>query len=81
MGQTRRRKPKKLGRKLKAIRLRLGMSQSEMCKALNLKVAYTVVSGFERGKQEPDLIVLLRYGQLAGVSMDVLADDKQNLPR
>lgn len=81
MGQTHRRKPKRLGRKLLAIRNELGLSQSEMARRLNLKVSYTVVSGYERGKQEPDLIVLLRYAKLAGVSTDVLIDDKMNLPR
>jgi transcriptional regulator with XRE-family HTH domain len=81
MGQTRRRKPKHLSRKLLAIRNELGVSQSEMAKLLELKVAYTIVSGYERGKQEPDLIVLLRYARLAGVSTDVLIDDKLDLPK
>ena len=80
MGQTRRRKPKRLARKLLAIRRSLGVSQPEMAKLLDLKVTYTVVSGYERGKQEPDLLILLRYARLAGVSTDVLIDDKLDLP-
>lgn len=32
------------------------------------------------GEREPSLIVLLRYARLAGVSMDVLADDGLDLP-
>lgn len=80
MGQTRRRKPKRLGLKLRAIRKRLGVAQPEMAKLLKLKVSYTVVSSFERGKQEPDLIILLRYAHLAKVSTDVLIDDKLDLP-
>jgi len=79
MGQTRRRKPKKLGRKLKAIRLKLGMSQSEMCNALDLNVSYTVVSSYELGTGEPDLLTLLRYARLGNVSVESLIDDKQNL--
>ena len=80
MGQTRRRRPKHLARKLLAIRNRLEVSQPEMAKLLDLKVSYTVVSGYERGKQEPDLVILLRYARLVGVSTDVLIDDKLSLP-
>lgn len=79
MGQTRRRKPKHLARKLLAIRKALELSQTEMAKALGLKVAYTSVSGYERGKREPDLIVLLRYARLAKVSVESLIDDKLHL--
>lgn len=81
MGQTRRRKPKRLARKLFAIRKALGLSQTEMAKVLDLKASYTSVSGFERGKREPDLIVLLRYARLAKVPMEVLVDDKLSLAK
>jgi transcriptional regulator with XRE-family HTH domain len=81
MGRTRRRKPKRLAQKLLAIRKKLGVSQPEMAKLLDLTVTYTVVSAFERGKQEPDLIILLRYARLAGASTDVLIDDKLDLPK
>jgi transcriptional regulator with XRE-family HTH domain len=57
------------------------VSQPEMAKLLDLRVTYTVVSAFERGKQEPDLIILLRYARLAGVSTDVVIDDKLDLPK
>jgi transcriptional regulator with XRE-family HTH domain len=80
MGQTRRRKPKYLASKLLTIRHRLGVTQAEMAKLLRLKVAHTIVSGFERGTKEPDLIVLLQYAKLAGVSTDLLIDDKLSLP-
>jgi transcriptional regulator with XRE-family HTH domain len=75
-----RRKPKHLARKLLAIRERLGVSQTEMARLLELKQTYTVVSSFESGRREPDLIVLLEYARLAGVSTDVLIDDKAKLP-
>ncbi len=81
MATTRRRQPKRLARKLFAIRGRLGLSQTQMAKALDLKVAYTVVSAFERGKQEPDLLILLRYARLARVSVETLIDDKLHLPK
>ena len=80
MGRTRRNRPKRLGRKLLAIRKRLGMSQPEMCKALGLKVHYSAVSNFELGTREPDLIVVLKYARLAKVSMENLVDDKLKLP-
>ncbi|MDQ3803982.1 MAG: helix-turn-helix domain-containing protein [Acidobacteriota bacterium] len=38
------------------------------------------VSKFELGEREPSLLVLLRYARLAGVSIDVLADDELDLP-
>jgi len=52
-----------------------------MAKLLRLKKTYTVISSYERGTGEPNLIILLRYSRLARVSMDVLVDDKLNLPR
>lgn len=80
MGRTRRRKPKRLGRKLAAIRNELGVSQSEMARLLQLEASYTVVSSYELGTGEPDLLTLLRYARLAKVSTDILIDDKLNLP-
>lgn len=79
MAKTRRRQPKRLARKLFAIRNRLELSQTQMAKALDLKVSYTVVSAFERGKQEPDLLILLRYAKLARVPVETLIDDKAKL--
>ncbi len=38
------------------------------------------ISGYETGKREPPLPVLLKYARLAGVSTDVLIDDKLKLP-
>ena len=81
MGRTKRQKPKRLARKLLAIRRELGASQTQMAKLLNLKKAYTAVSAYERGIREPDLLVLLRYAKLANVSTDVLVDDAKDLPR
>ena len=49
MGRSRRNKPKKLSQKLLEIRRRLNMSQTEMARALHLKVHYSAVSNFELG--------------------------------
>jgi len=82
MGTSRRRQqPKHLSAKLLAIRRRLGLSQTQMAKRLQLKKAYTVVSGYERGTREPDLLILLRYARLASVTLDVLVDDTAKLPK
>jgi transcriptional regulator with XRE-family HTH domain len=79
MATTRREQPKHLARKLLAIRQNLGLSQTEMAKALKLKVSYTVVSGYELGTNEPNLLVLLRYARLAKVPVENLIDDKLKL--
>jgi transcriptional regulator with XRE-family HTH domain len=75
-----RQRPKRLARKLLVVRQRLGVSQTEMARLLQLKKTYTVVSSYETGRREPDLIVLLRYAKLARVSMETLVDDKVTLP-
>ena len=80
MGRSRRNKPARLSNKLLAIRKRLRMSQTEMARALELKVHYSAVSNYELGTREPDLIIVLRYARLAGVPMEILVDDKLNLP-
>jgi transcriptional regulator with XRE-family HTH domain len=74
-----RRQPKKLSRKLLTIRQRLGVSQTEMAKLLKLEISYTAVSAYELGTREPDLLTLLQYARVAGISTDVLIDDKMKL--
>lgn len=80
MGRSRRNKPKKLNLKLFVIRKCLNLSQTQMARALELKVHYSAVSNFELGTREPDLLIVLRYARLAGVPMETLVDDKLNLP-
>ena len=80
MGRVPRNKPLKLSHKLLAIRKRLRMSQTEMARALELKVHYSAVSNFELGTREPDLIIVLRYARLAGVPMELIVDDQLSLP-
>jgi len=82
MARGPREKPKRLAEKLRTIRERLGLSQSELLKRLGAegRMAYHRISEFESGKGEPSLIVLLEYARLAGVSTDVLIDDERDLP-
>jgi transcriptional regulator with XRE-family HTH domain len=82
MGRSYRSRPKKLGAKLKLIRINLGLTQADMIKSLNVKdepLYPTNISAYESGKREPPLLVLLRYARLAGVAVDVLIDDKMKL--
>ncbi len=82
MGRSYRERPKQLGRKLALIRRRLGLTQPEMIAELGVKgepLYASSISLYEQGKREPPLLVLLRYARLAGVSTDVLIDDKLRL--
>jgi len=82
MGIRKRPTPRKLAKKLARIRNRLGVSQGEMVKLLELGKRYdrVSISGYERGEREPPLPVLLKYARLAGFSTDYLIDDKLDLP-
>ena len=82
MGRSYRSRPKKLGAKLKLIRVRSGLTQAELIKALSVRsepLYPTNISEYERGKREPPLLVLLKYARLAGVTMESLVDDKMKL--
>ena len=83
MGRSYRSRPKRLGGKLRLIRMSLGLTQPEMIKKLAVRDALypASISEYERGKREPPLLVLLRYARIAGVSTDVLIDDKLDLPK
>lgn len=84
MGNKRRPRPKRLADKLLAIRNRLELSQQQMAEKLS-KIPSppdsAMISRFERDEREPSLFALLAYARLAGVAVDVLIDDKLNLPR
>jgi transcriptional regulator with XRE-family HTH domain len=72
-----------LAAKLAQIRAALGLTQEQMIARLDynespLHASY--ISGFETGQREPPLQVLLAYARCAGVSTDVIIDDKQDLP-
>lgn len=82
MGKKARPKPQRLTEKLLAIRNALGVSQGEMFRRLGVEEFSEVkrISDYETGKSEPPLPVLLAYARLAGVCVDVLIDDKLDLP-
>jgi len=73
-----------LDKRLLAIRPRLDLTQPELIQRLKAKgerLHPASISLYEQGKREPPLKVLLRYARLAGVTMDVLVDDKVDSPR
>ena len=83
MGRSYRSRPKKLGAKLKLIRTRLGLTQEQMIEKLAVRdepLRPASISGYELGKREPPLLVLLKYARIAGISTDVLIDDKIKWP-
>jgi transcriptional regulator with XRE-family HTH domain len=77
MGTQKRAQPELLAAKLLHIRKRLGLSQPQMLRALELKPGHGVgrISEYERGVREPNLIVLLQYARAARISTDTLIDD------
>ncbi len=82
MGKSPRPRPRKLPAKLLQIRRTLGMSQAQMLVALGLdkELFASTVSGYELGRREPPLPVIVRYAELAGCSTDYLIDDRLELP-
>jgi predicted transcriptional regulator len=78
-----RKRPARLGEKLRAVRERFGLSNGEMAARLSDDEAAILkqdVFRYEKGETDPSLIILLRYSRLAEVRMEVFADDKLNLP-
>jgi transcriptional regulator with XRE-family HTH domain len=75
--------PKRLGEKLRQIRMALDLSQTGMVERLGNPegILGTSISAYERSLREPPLLVLLKYARLAGVSVDVLIDDSLDLPK
>jgi transcriptional regulator with XRE-family HTH domain len=58
------------------------MSQREIVKALNYKdtpLRASQISQYETGQREPTMMLVLAYARLAGVSTDVLIDDRMKL--
>lgn len=83
MGRSPRDQPKRLAPKLLFIRASLNLTQEQMAESLR-EVKPSIrpghVSELERGLREPTIPLLLRYARIAGVPMEVLADDELDLP-
>jgi transcriptional regulator with XRE-family HTH domain len=84
MGQNKRPMPAKLGRKLKAIRERLELTEEQLIERLDcpsIPLNRGDIDRYEKNLREPPIIVLLRYARLAGVAQADLADDAACLDR
>ncbi|MFN2408557.1 MAG: helix-turn-helix domain-containing protein [Pyrinomonadaceae bacterium] len=78
MGRKPRPKPQRLAAKLLALRKGLNLSQPK-CGQL-LGIAYHRLSEFERGRREPNVMLLLQYARLAKVPVENLINDNLDLP-
>lgn len=80
MGRKARLRPERLAEKLRQARIALGLSQTELLNRLEFDIHYSRISEYELGKNEPPLPILLRYAEIAGICVDVLINDKLDLP-
>jgi transcriptional regulator with XRE-family HTH domain len=72
---------KDIGGRLKIIRMRLGLKQSEMAKLLGLKQAASI-AGYENGDNWPSAETLIKIAEAGSVTYDWLFlgfDSSQNL--
>ena len=84
MGYARNR-PKLLPEKLRLIRKHLQLDHAHMTKQLvseieshtkrRIEIKPHWVRNFERGKHEPDLVIVNSYSRLAKVTMNLIVDD------
>lgn len=84
MGQSRRPRPKRLAYKLRQLRSQMGLTQEKLADALNHIESPPQpghISEFELGRREPSLLFLLAIARLARVPLELLVDDKLDLPR
>ena len=80
MGNPRPR-PDRLSEKLRQIRERLGLSQSQMVVKLGLgNMKASRISQYETNDREPSLKTLLEYSYAAGVHLEEIVDDALDLP-
>ena len=61
---------KKLGKNLRRIRTEKGMSQGDICRALNLDRAH--ICNIENGKQNPTLDTIAKIAKALGITSDKL---------
>lgn len=81
MGARPRPKPERLSAKLRQIRARLRLSQSQIARRLDDEMSPARISEYEHGTREPSLLTLLAYARVARVAMETIVDDRVNLPQ
>lgn len=83
MGRKERAKPQRLAGKLAEIRLALNLTAEEMIKLLDypaLPIYRASITEYEKGRREPPLLILLEYARVANVFLEVIVDDRLDLP-
>jgi len=83
VGQNKRLIPAKQGRKLKAIREHLGLTQEELIKRLDcpsIPLHTGTITYYEKNLRDPSSVVLLKYARLVKVPVEALIDDELGLP-
>lgn len=82
MGTRVRPRPQNLSRKLRQIRIDLGLSQMQMIRHLGFEDSLHPgrISEYESSMREPSLLMLLAYARLAGVHLEDIIDDGIDLP-
>lgn len=75
-------RPRRMASKLREIREKLGLSQSQMLARLDLKekMHYGRISQYENDEREPSLITVLAYAHVAGVHLEDIVSDDLDLP-
>lgn len=83
MGRLPKHSPQHLGAKLQTIRKSLGVdSYTEMIARLNvpeMNLYRASIHEYESNKRIPPLLVLLRYSEISGISINDLVDDRVSL--
>ncbi|HEV2882826.1 MAG TPA: helix-turn-helix transcriptional regulator [Pyrinomonadaceae bacterium] len=82
MGTSPRVRPQRLAEKLRYIRTSLNLTQADLMGQLAIEGLTTQsnISEYESGKREPSSLILLQYARLAGVHVENLIDDEEDLP-
>jgi transcriptional regulator with XRE-family HTH domain len=75
-------RPRRMASKLREIREKLELSQSQMLARLDLKekMHYGRISQYENDEREPSLITVLAYAHVAGVHLEDIVSDDLDLP-
>jgi len=82
MGAKVRPRPVNLSKKLRQIRIDLGLSQYELISRLGFEDSLHPgrISEYESSMREPSLLMLLAYARLARVHLEDIVDDGRDLP-
>ncbi len=83
MGTSPRIRPQRLAEKLRYIREALNLTQAQLMQRLVVEglTTQSSISEYESGKREPSSLILLQYARLAGVHLEDLVDDEEDLPK